>query len=70
MEKLHGFEQLRKKVGLKPLKPRKEKPVICKKCGAEMVQVAQNMWQCQKEIPQKKGDAKICGNIYIRHNYN
>lgn len=69
---IKSFAQLRKQVGLKPLKERKEKPIKCRLCGKEMTKVASNTWHCRNEIEGKKdkeGNPKICGNIYIRKGY-
>ena len=71
-EKINSLTKLREVVGLKPIKKRKEKLVMCKLCGKEMTHVAHNTWHCRNEIEGKKdkdGNPKICGNIYIRKNY-
>ena len=65
--KMTSFDELREYVGLKPLKEKKSKPVICKKCGAEMKKVATNMWYCGKEITDKENKTSICSYLYIRH---
>lgn len=67
-----SFEQLREHAGLKPLKEKVEKPILCRKCGKEMTKVASNMWHCKNEdekLKDKNGNPKICGNIYIRKGY-
>lgn len=73
--KMTSFNELREYAGLKPLEKRKEKPVICKKCGAEMKKVGTNVWICKKELVDKNGNTildkenkpKLCLNTYIRH---
>lgn len=62
MKKLHSFEELRKEVGLKPVKPKEEKEILCRKCGSSLKKVADNAYIC--EHVNEKG--KACGNIYIR----
>lgn len=68
-EKIKGLDGLRKAFKMKPLKLRKEKPVICRICKKEMTQVGTNVWQCHNENKGKDGKTKICGNIYIRKGY-
>ncbi len=73
--KMTSFNELREYSGLKPVKGRKEKPVICKRCGAEMRKVATNTWYCGKELTDKDGKVildkenkpKLCLYTYIKH---
>lgn len=62
MEKLNSFAQLRKKLGLKSLKEREEKEILCRKCGTPLKKVAENTYVCEHE--DEKG--KKCGNIYMK----
>lgn len=70
---LTSFEALRKEAGLKPVEKKKKK-VVCRRCGNEMKQVAENTWVCGrvltdkegKPIYDKNGVEKICNYHYIR----
>lgn len=62
MKKLHSLRQLREELHLKPLKPREEKEILCRKCGHPLKKVAENTYICEYE--DEKG--KRCGNIYMQ----
>lgn len=62
MKKLVSLRQLREEAGLKPLQPREEKEILCRKCGSPLKKVAENTYIC--EHVDEKG--KKCGNIYMR----
>ena len=74
MKKLKSLEALRNEAGLKPIE-KKEKVVVCRKCGSEMKHVGENVWVCVKELTDKDGNVlvdeekqpKLCGYRYIRH---
>jgi len=75
--KIKGFEALRNKLGLKPLEPKQEKDIICRKCGAVMHKTGENVYTCDGVIKDKEGNViknkdgsnKRCGNFYIKSSF-
>lgn len=72
--KIKGLEALRNELGLKPLEPKQEKEIICRKCGAVMRKTGDNAYTCDGTVKDKEGNIiknkdgsdKRCGNFYIR----
>lgn len=75
MEKLKSLSALREKLNLKPIDPKAEKDVICRKCGAVMHKTGENVYVCQtpikdkdgKVLLNKDGSERTCNYYYIRH---
>lgn len=75
MEKLTSLNALREHFNLKPLTPKEEKDVICRKCGSVMRKTGDNVYVCDGAVKDKDGNiimnkdgsAKRCGYFYIRH---
>ena len=73
MKKFNSLKALREFAGLKEKPQKAEKAIKCRKCGAEMKKVGENVWFCDKEKTDAEGnilmkDNKpiICGNTYIK----
>ena len=75
MEKLTSLSALREHFNLKPITPKEEKEVICRKCGAKMHKTGENVYVCQTPIKDKEGKVllnkdgseRVCNYYYIRH---
>ena len=73
MNKFNSLQSLRDFLGIKPKKEKALKPIKCRKCGAEMKKIGENVWFCNNPKKNEKGDIivkneqpVICGNTHIK----
>ena len=76
--KVKTFESMREVLNLKPLEPKEEKQLTCRKCGAVLRKTGDNVYVCDgfakdKEnnvIKNKDGSNKRCGYFYVKSSFN
>lgn len=76
--KVKSFESMREVLNLEPLEPKKEKQLICRKCGAVLRKIGDNVYVCDGDakdkdgnvIKNKDGSNKSCGYFYLKSSFN
>lgn len=75
--KVRSFEALRNELNLKPLEPKVEKELTCRKCGAVLRKTGDNVYVCDGDakdkdgnvIKNKDGSNKRCGYFYVKSSF-
>lgn len=67
--KIKSLEALRNELNLKPLEPKQEKEMTCRKCGAVMRKTGDNVYVCDRVVKNKDGSDKRCGNFYVKSSF-
>lgn len=76
--KVKSFESMREVLNLEPLEPKKEKQLTCRKCGAVLRKIGDNVYVCDGDakdkdgnvIKNKDGSNKSCGYFYLKSSFN
>ena len=76
--KVNSFESMREALNLKPLEPKDEKQLTCRKCGAVLRKTGDNVYVCDgfakdkdgNVIKNKDGSNKRCGYFYVKSSFN
>lgn len=77
--KVKSFHSMREVLNLKPLDPKEEKQLTCRKCGAVLrkTNLGDNVYVCDgfakdkdgNVIKNKDGSNKSCGYFYIKSSF-